>query len=145
MNKIFIFLCFSPFFSFAQEDIQTSILTDDGIFTVSKTKEGKDMILVNTDLWNDIVRGTKYLSENLAALPENLACIVIANKKHMLCAAGIGFRCGIFDYGKGLKPTPDLINNTNRVCSVMIQKEYSDIIKIIFLDKVDWCSLQNDQ
>jgi hypothetical protein len=63
----------------------------------------------------------------------------------MHCTAGIGFRCGIFSCIGLLDRLPVKVNNENRICSVIIQKPDAFTVKIIFLDKVDWYSLQNDQ
>lgn len=148
MKKIVFSLCnccIIPIFLLAQNDTQTSILTEDGIFTVSHTEDGKDMICLNVYLWDDMIKGTKYTSPNLVATSTKKVCIQIANKKVLHCRSGIGFRCGIFDHPNKLKNTGTLVNNVNRICSVSIQKQDAGTIKIIFLDKVDWLSLQNDK
>ncbi|MEP7164323.1 MAG: hypothetical protein ABI741_06500 [Ferruginibacter sp.] len=146
MNKIistFIF-CIIPVFLLAQSDGQTSILTEDGVFTVSQTVDGKDMICFNIHLWDDMVKGTKYSSKNLCTLRAKKACIEIANKNQLQCKAGAGFRCGIFDCLDPLQTIPALVNRSSRICSVIIQKQDSTTIKLIFLDIVDWQSLQID-
>ncbi len=148
MNKIVIALCVCfiiPFFLFAQYDTQTSILTEEGIFTVSHTEYGKDMVCFNVYLWNDMMKGTKYTSPNLAGLSAKKVCIQITNKKERHCRSGIGFRCGIFDQSYKLTNETTLVNGSNRICSAIIQKQDTGTVKIIFLDKVDWLSLQNDQ
>lgn len=148
MNKIIISLCVCfiiPLFLFAQYDTQTSILTEDGIFTVSHTEDGKDMICFNVYLWDDMMKGTKYTSQNLIQSSAKKVCIQMSNKKELHCRSGIGFRCGIFDQPNKLKNTVALVNSSNRICLVSIQKQDAGTIKIIFLDKVDWLSLQNDQ
>ena len=147
LTKYFFFyvLWITPLFSPAQNDVQTSIITDDGIFTVSQTDDGKDMILFNIALWDDMMKGTKYVSKNPAISKPVHICIEIAGKKKMHCGAGIGFRCGIYDCNCYSNTKPVIINNTNRVCSAMIQKQDPCTMKIIFLDNMDWCSLQTGQ
>lgn len=148
MNKIFILLlisCCIPFFLPAQYARQLSIVTDDGIFSVSQTDDGKDMISFNITLWNDMVKGTKFVSKNLNALSKKKICIHISNKHCMHCTAGIGFRCGIFDCVNLLDRIPAIVNNENRICSIKIIQQDTATVKLIFLDKVDWYSLQNDQ
>ena len=148
MSKIIIFLyayCFIPFLLFAQGDTQTSILTEDGVFTISHTPDGKEMIFLNVYLWDDMVKGTKYTSQHLTRSSAKKICIEIANKKQGLCKTGIGFRCGIFDQPDKLINKPALVNYANRFCSAMVLKQDTYTIKIIFLDKVDWLSLQNDR
>ena len=145
MARLFILpfiFCLYTTFSFGQNDVQKSILTDDGIFTVSKTETGKDMLLINADLWNDMVKGTKFIFEKIAGCCPAKAFIQIANKK--LCfKTGIGFRCSITD--RTAEPCSVLVNNLNRICSVVIERQDINTVKIIFLDNVDWASLQNDQ
>jgi len=144
MVKKYIFLCFLdllPFFIAAQSDLQTSISTDDGVFTISQTAQGKDMILFSAALWDDMVKGTKYVSTNLASSITVKVYVEIANKKQLHCKAGAGFRCGIFDCNNKLNNNPGIIDRTNRLCSVMLQKQDDFTIKMIFLDKVDWQNL----
>lgn len=137
--------CIMTFFSFAQHDDQQSIYTEDGIFTVSKTGEGKDMIRLSISLWDDMVKGTKYNSRNLVLFKEKMFFIEIANKKQWHCNKGIGFRCGIFDRPANLKNIPATVNHANRICTATIQKQDSCTVRIIFLDNIDWDSLQNGQ
>ena len=147
MKKKFFALCLCciiPLFLLAQYDTQTSILTEDGIFTVSQTADGKDMIFFHIHLWDNMVKGTKYTSDNLILFQTTRVCIQIAKKIQLHCKAGIGFRCGIFDCVNDPKKIPSKINASNRVCSATMQKTDKTTIKIIFLDKVDWLSLQND-
>jgi hypothetical protein len=127
--------------SFAQEDIQCSVLTDDGIITISKTCNGNDAIMLNIQAWDAMVKGTKYESANLCAVASKKACLEISNKTQNHCRSGIGFRCGIFDCNGHM---PGLVNKENRICAVDIQKQDAFTIRIIFLDKVDWISLRDD-
>ncbi len=145
MSKIFILffvIGLLPFFLIAQTDKQTSIRTDDGVFTVSQTATGEDMVCINSVLWNEMVAGTKYCSVNLMSFRKKTICIEIANKKQLHCKAGIGFRCGIFDAGDMKKNIHNVVNHSNRICCVMIQLQDTNTVKIIFLDEVDWDSLQ---
>lgn len=143
-RALFCLLIFIPFFTMAQHDMQTSILSDDGIFTVSQTCDGKDMILFSTALWDDMMKGTKYTSHNLAASIPVKIYIQLTNKKQWYCSAGIGFRCSVFDNTGVAESRPTLVNNDNRICSAMIQKKDAATIRLILLDKVDWNSLQNN-
>ncbi len=147
MIRIYFFLYLiylAPYFSFAQDDIQMSIQTEDGIFTVSQTPQGRDMIICNIKIWNDMVTGTKYISDNLSISHDYRACIYITNKKQMHCKTGIGFRCGIFDCLCESKFPDTIVDAGNRTCRVIIKKNRGGTITIIFLNKVDWISLQND-
>lgn len=103
------------------------------------------MILLDISLWNDMVTGTKFGFENKADGCTKQACIEIANRNQLHCKAGIGFRCGIFDCSRKHSLASISVNNCNRVCSVIIKKQNYYTVKIIFIDKVDWSSLQNDQ
>lgn len=141
---IFYFTCLAPFFSSAQQDIQTSILTENGIMTLSQTPGGNDMVICKIDIWNKIVKGTKYTADNLSVSGAARICIQIANKKQMHCRSGIGFSCGIFDCLKEKENQTVIINNKRRICPVLVQKNTGGTVTIIFLNKVDWQSLQND-
>ncbi len=134
-----------PYFSFAQNDSQISIFTEDGIFTVSQTPEGKDMIFCSLKIWNDMVKGTKYMSDILSNSCTYELCIQIANKKQDHCKTGIGFRCGIFNCLTDRMPHDRIVDARNRTCQVSIKKNMGESITIIFLNKVDWNSLQNDK
>jgi len=147
MNKIFIclFIFYNiPTFLFAQYDNQFSIGTDDGVFTVSKTNDGKDMILFPVDIWDNMVKGTRYISRNIDVIEKERICIQLSNKKYRQCRGGIGFRCGIFNcFRPGRLAVA--VNNENRICSVMIRKPDAFTVKVVFLDNVDWYDLQSDQ
>lgn len=146
-TKIYIFLnlfCGLPLFLLAQQDMQTSIFTDDGIFTVSQTPEGKDMIFCNIEIWDKMVKGTKYTADNLSVSQAYKICFQITNKKQMHCKAGIGFSCGIFDCFNESKGPGAIVDHTNRICPVIIQKNAGKTVTIIFLKKIDWISLQNN-
>ncbi len=145
MNRVlFLFLLFqiTSFRGKAQNDIQTCILTEDGFFTISKNAAGNDMIMMDISLWDQMVCGTKYCSENLSNLSSVNICIQIADKRNLQCNRGIGFRCGIFDCKRRI---PLKVNNRNRICSVALQMVGCKKLKLIFLDDVDWESLQNDK
>jgi hypothetical protein len=145
MSKIIIFhfVCsLLPLFLMAQYDTQISVVTDDGLFTVSQTTTGNDMVCFPVNLWNDMVKGTKYSSENLPLFRGKIIFLEIADKKKLHCKTGVGFRCGIFDAGDEKKNFRIVVNHANRKCSVMIQLQDTNTVKIIFLDEVDWESLQ---
>ena len=137
---VFIVLSFS---AIAQNDVQISILTEEGIVTVSKNEEGKDMISVTTGYWNEIAAGTKYISGSLPFYPGRHFCFEIANKKQGICKKGIGFSCGIFECPAGFHRFPVIVNNENRLCSVTVCRSPGGTVKIIFNDKMDWQSLGN--
>lgn len=147
MNRIcflLYLLLLAPYFSFAQEDTQTSFITEDGIFTVSQTPQGKDMIFCRIEIWDEMVKGTKYMSDNLSVNRTYKACIHISNKKQMNCKSGIGFRCGIFNCLHESKSHNAVIDAANRACPVTIQKNTGGTVRIVFLNKLNWNSLQND-
>jgi hypothetical protein len=147
MNRIcfLLYLLFpASYFSFAQEDTQTSFITEDGIFTVSQTPKGKDMILCRVEIWDEMVKGTKYMSDYLSKDRTYKACIHISNKKQMQCKRGIGFRCGIFDCLPECKSHTAVIDAANRICPVTIQKNAGGTVTVFFLNSVNWNSLQND-
>lgn len=132
------------FYATAQTDIQTSIITASGIFTVSKTNDGRDMILLSIASWDEMMAGTKYCSGNLPASTEKKFCMEIADKKYGLCKKGIGFGCSVFDCVTGPCPLPNRVNNENRICEVAVRK-IKGSVKIIFIDNVDWLSLQSNK
>ena len=131
------------FYTKAQTDIQTSIITASGVFTVSKTNDGRDMILLSIACWDEMMAGTKYCSVNLPTSTERKFCMEIADKTHGLCKKGIGFGCSIFDCDTGPCLLPNRVNNENRICEVAVRK-IKGSVKIIFIDNVDWISLQNN-
>ncbi len=140
---IFAMLIVIVFYAKAQTDIQTSIVTANGIFTVSKTNDGRDMIMMSIACWDEMMAGTKFCSGNLPASTERKFCIEIADKKYGLCKKGIGFGCSVFDCDTGPCPLANLVNNENRICEVAVRK-IKGSVKIIFIDNVDWLSLQNN-
>jgi hypothetical protein len=147
MKKIVAFLIVSSLISFSshgQNDVQTSIHTSQGIFTISQTKEGKDMIVFSSRVWDQMVKGTKYVSGNIRQNTNMRVIIQIAGKGPLHCLTGIGFSCGIFDWEGTFKLDPAVVNNKNRFSDALLQMAGISAVKIIFLDKVDWNSLQND-
>ena len=146
MERFFLYLLsFTIIISFsanAQEDTQISIRTEEGIITVSKTGDGKDMIILSIACWNEMVAGTKYSANNLSAVKAKQFCIQITDKKHGHCRKGIGFGCSIFDCPSVPDPLPNRVDNENRICAITVKK-IKGAVKIIFDDKVDWKSLQN--
>ncbi len=126
-----------------QDDLQRNIQTENGTFILHKTAAGNDMILMSALQWDAMVAGTKYISQHLSFESPRKICIEIAGKQQGQCKTGIGFSCSIFDCGFFHKPFLRLVNNENRICSVTAIKQGNATVKIIFLDKVDWQSLQN--
>lgn len=128
----------------AQTDMQTSIMAGNQILTVSKTTDGNDMILLNITSWDAMMRGTKYCSNHLPALNEKQFCIEIADHKYGFCKTGIGFGCSVFDCPDVPCSLPNRVNNENRICAVTVRK-IKGSIKMVFIDHVDWKSLQNNK
>ena len=145
-HLLFVILstCLS-FNSLAQTDIQKNILTESGIVSVSKTGDGKDMILFTKSMWDEMQKGTRYTSGNFCPATALQFCMEITAKKNKLqCRSGIGFTCSVFDCPDRYKTQPVVIDASNRICSVMIQRPDNNTVKLIFLDKVNWESLQNE-
>ena len=145
MEKIFLYLLYFAIISVsanAQQDTQISIQTEEGIMTVSKTADGKDMIIISIACWDEMVVGTKYSAYNLSGLKGKKFCIQITDKKHGHCRKGIGFGCSIFDCPSVPDPLPNRVDNENRICAITVRK-IKGAVKIIFDDKVDWQSLQS--
>lgn len=145
MGKIFLYLLYFaviPFYANAQEDAQISIQTEEGILTVSKTANGKDMIIISIACWDEMVAGTKYSTYNLSGVKGKKFCIQITDKKYGHCRKGIGFSCSIFDCPTVPDPLPNRVDNENRICAITVRK-IKGAVKIIFDDKVNWQSLQN--
>ncbi|MFT3909769.1 MAG: hypothetical protein QM737_10120 [Ferruginibacter sp.] len=143
LTLVFTMLIIIVFYATAQPDVQTCIMAGTRIFTVSKTNDGKDQVLLSIDYWDEMMAGTKYCSYNLPASTESKFCIEIADKKYGLCKNGIGFGCSIFDCDTGPCTLPNRVNNENRICEVAVRKMKGSV-KIIFIDNVDWLSLQNN-
>ena len=142
-HLLFVILstCLS-FNSFAQADIQINILTESGIVTVSKTGDGKDMILFTTAIWDEIQKNTKFTSNNFCEKTPLQFCIEIADKDKFQCRSGIGFSCSVFDCPERSNSKAVVVDTSNRICSVMLQRLNCDTVKLIFLDKVNWKNLQ---
>jgi hypothetical protein len=126
-----------------QDDLHRRIETDDGTFILHKTAAGNDMISMSALQWDAMVGGTKYISQHLSFTSPRKICIEIAGKKRGQCKTGIGFSCSIFDCGLIDRQMLCMVNNENRICSVTVIKQSNATVKIIFLDKVNWQSLQN--
>lgn len=134
----------SSFNSFAQADLPKNILIESGIVTVSKTSDGKDMILFTKIMWDEMQKGTRYTSGNFCQATTLQFCMEITAKNKLQCRSGIGFACSVFDCPDRDKTQPIVIDASNRICSVMIQRPDNNTVKLIFLDKVNWESLQNE-
>lgn len=128
------------YYTGAQYDIQTTILTDIGLITVSKTPDNKDRILISTRLWNEMVAGTKYTAAYLYASKSKMFCIEIASRREGNCRKGIGFGCSIYDCPYSPDPLPNRVDDENRICAVNVKK-LKGTIEIIFIDNVNWKSL----
>ena len=138
---LLLFTCISSY-SFSQTDTQTGILTESGIVTVSKTAEGKDMILFTKAIWDEMQKGTRYTSGNLCPGTSRQFCIEIARKNKSQCRSGIGFTCSVFDCPARCNSQPVVVDASNRICSVMLQMQDNSTVQLIFLDKLNWESLQ---
>lgn len=139
---IFFLLVFIiPAAAVAQYDAQTSILTNHGLMTVSKTVNGHDMISLDIKTWDQWMTGTKYMAEYFNNNKEKICCIEIADKYNGACRSGIGFQCGIYDCPASSNASFNKVNNQNRICTVMIKRINHSVI-IVFIDEVDWENLQ---
>lgn len=126
---------------YAQQDLQFSLQTDAGIFTISKNSENKDFLSMPLATWNKIVAGTKYV---LSELPDNRSlflCVEIADCKNGFCNKGIGFGCSIFDCSDDRRKVVEQVNNHNRFCVVVVTKISGSSVRLVFNDNVDWNSL----
>ncbi len=125
----------------AQQDVQFSLNTDAGIFTVSKTPGCKDFLLMSIKTWNQMVAGTKYISSKLPDGKSLFLCIEIAERKNGFCNKGIGFGCSILDCPNYRKQTVQQVNNHNRFCVIAVTRDSGNSIRVVFNDDVDWDSL----
>ncbi len=123
----------------AQPDSQGSIHTEIGVYTISKTAKGKDMIRFSIDVWDKMQQGTRFTAANLNKMQVIRFCMEISSKEKYNCMSGIGFNCSVFDCP--VKPCPITVNDSNRFCSVMLKKTDANTVQLIFLDHVDWESL----
>lgn len=128
----------------AQQDIQFSLQTDAGIFTVSKNSDNKDFLLMSIATWNKIVAGTKYISSELPDNKSLFFCMEIANSKNGFCNKGIGFGCSVFDCANYRKTTVQQVNSHNRLCVVEVTKMSGNSVRLVFNDNVDWDSLNTE-
>lgn len=141
----FIFLLqlivIAPFTGISQYDHQISIKTDSGIFSISKTMDGHDQINFPLIVWDQIAGNSKYNSIDLPAKKSICVFIQISDKYASGCRSGIGFSCGIWDRKILLDSTSRLVNNCNRVCAAIIERNTGSMV-VTFIDIIDWNSLQ---
>lgn len=142
-RNLLIILCLASFVftATAQYDRQICIETEEGVLTISRTANGKDMIMVSIASWDRMVVGTKYESCFLPGFSGRKFCMQISDKKQGHCAQGIGFGCSIFDCPSVPDPLPNRVDNDNRICAVTVKK-LKGSVRIIFDDKVNWQSLK---
>jgi hypothetical protein len=125
----------------AQGDQQQCIVTDVGILTVSQTVDGFDMIVLSVSVWNKMAAGTSYTSNRLND-SQSVACYIeIASKETGYCRKGIGFACSIFPCPANIAHYPLRVNDKNRFCRVLLQRDAAATVRMIFLDVVDWQDL----
>lgn len=127
----------------AQSDLHQSILTDIGILTVSQTMDGMDMIVLPANAWNKMAVGTSFTSNRLTDSQAVTCYIEIASKEKGRCRKGIGFACSIYPCTANAIDYPLRVNDKNRFCRVMLQRDGAASVRIIFLDEVDWQDLAN--
>ena len=142
--SILLLLLNISFHGIAQADMQTSILTEYGIMTVSKTTDGKDMICFGIAIWDEMQKGTSYTSRNLPEKSSRQFCIEIAGKHKHACRSGIGFSCSVYECPGRTNRIASIVDASNRLCSVMLQRPNRYTLLLIFLDNVNWESLQNE-
>jgi hypothetical protein len=127
----------------AQSDLQQSILTDLGIVTVSQTHEGLDLVILPANIWKTMASGTSCACDRLIDSQAIYCYIEIASKEKGHCRKGIGFACSIYPCPANAIDYPLRVNDKNRFCRVMLQRDGAASVRIIFLDEVDWQDLAN--
>jgi hypothetical protein len=131
-----LFLCFD---GKSQDDLQFSVLTDEGIFTVSKSKYGKDMIRFGVHAWDKFTQGTTFSSRHLQINCEKRIFIRIASRYSECCNAGIGF-CELYKEMPSLNAVDSV-----RIAEVQLVKIDGYTVQLIFLTEVDWQQLQENK
>ncbi|MBS1744035.1 MAG: hypothetical protein JST81_13460 [Bacteroidetes bacterium] len=109
-------------------------------FVIEKTRDGKDMIRIAVQQWDSIAAFTKYRSPGLSSAGKRF-CVEIADKRNGMCRRGIGFGCSMYDCLDTPGNLYNRVDNNNRVCAVLVSR-IGSTVQVIFLDKVDWGSLE---
>lgn len=128
--------------SSAQYVIKKSINTSYGMFSISKTNNGKDKLIFKRSVWDEMQKGTMFTSDKLSNNTTIQFCIEITRKELFQCRSGIGFSCSVFNCPERKKSKPLKVDAQNRICSVLLQKVDSNTVCLIFLDEVNWKSLE---
>jgi hypothetical protein len=124
----------------SQDDLQFSVMTDEGVITVSKSFDGKDMMRINVSTWDKFCRGTQFSSHHLQTGIQRRIFILIASRYSENCNEGIGI-CMIADQfnsliGEGC--------DSARIVEVLFEKIDPYTVRLIFLTDVNWQLLQDD-
>jgi len=128
--------------SSAQHSIHKNSSTANAVFSISKTSNGKDKILFKRSVWDEMQKGTMFTSDNFLNNKPIKFCIEITNKELFQCRSGIGFSCSVFNCPERIGSQPLKVDAQNRICSVLLEKKDKYTVCLVFLDEVDWESLE---
>jgi hypothetical protein len=106
------------------------------------TDDNKDKLLFENKEWDMILGNTKYCSRQLRAGVRRMVCMEIADRHQGACNKGIGFGCSIYDDPFPLEHHPKLVDHSSRMATACIQRINRNCISIVFLDTINWISLQ---
>ncbi len=142
---IFFFLLMGCLHAHAQNGRLKKYVFIDRALIWIQSVGGKETLQIQERHWDNMTAGTKYTSEYLHLQRFKRVLIEIADQHYGACKRGIGFSCSIYDDKTPAISHPVIVNHRNRIASILLKKELHGMVTLIFLDTIDWESLQQNR